>query len=151
MVTAFQQLDRRFEALRPFVQNASRPPRGWIRAIREAMGMTTGQMAKRMKVHQPRVIEMEKGEATGKITVHSLERAAEALGCRLVYVLVPEKPLAETMRRQAERAADKQLTAIEQTMLLESQSVTNKQLRQETRQRLVDELLQKPARLWDEP
>jgi hypothetical protein len=66
-------------------------------------------------------------------------------------VLVPEKPLAETTRRQAERAADKQLTAIEQTMLLESQSVTNKQLRQETRQRLVDELLQKPARLWDEP
>jgi len=103
MVTAFQQLDRRFGALRPFVQTASRPPRGWIRAIREAMGMTTGQMAKRMKVHQPRVIEMEKGEATSKITVHSLERAAEALGCRLVYVFVPERPLAETMRRQAER------------------------------------------------
>jgi predicted DNA-binding mobile mystery protein A len=151
MVTGYQQLDRRFEALRPFIQGATRPPRGWIRAIREAMGMTTGQMALRMKIHQPRVIEMEKGEATGKITVHSLERAAEALGCRLVYVLVPEKPLGETMRRQAERAAEKQLGAIEQTMLLESQSVTNKQLRQDTRQRLVDQLMEKPARLWDEP
>lgn len=151
MVTGYQQLDRRFEALRPFIQGATRPPRGWIRAIREAMGMTTGQMALRMNIHQPRVIEMEKGEATGKITVHSLERAAEALGCRLVYVLVPEKPLGETMRRQAERAAEKQLGAIEQTMLLESQSVTNKQLRQDTRQRLVDQLMEKPARLWDEP
>ncbi len=150
MVTAHEQLDRRFEALKPLIKSATRPPRGWIRAIREAMGMTTGQMAKRMKVHQPRIIEMEKGEATGKITVHSLERAAEALGCRLIYVLVPEKPLTETMRGQAERAAERQLAIVEQTMLLEAQSVTNKQLRRETKQRLVEELLQKPARLWNE-
>jgi predicted DNA-binding mobile mystery protein A len=151
MVTAYQQLDKRFEGLRPFVQGAARPPRGWIRAIREAMGMTTGQFAKRMRVHQPRVIELEKGEATGKITVHSLERAAEALGCRVVYVLVPERPLSETMRRQAERVADRQIAAVEQTMLLEAQVATDKAARQESRERLVDQLLQKPARLWDAP
>lgn len=114
------------------------------------MGMTTGQFAKRMRVHQPRVIEIEKGEADGKITVHSLERAAEALGCRLVYVLIPEKPLAETLRHQAEHIADKKLAAVEQTMLLEAQSVTDKQLRREAKQRLVDQLLQRPARLWGE-
>lgn len=150
MVTAYQQLDKRFEALRPLVHSAVRPSRGWIRAIREAMGMTTGQFAKRLHVQQPRVIELEKGEASGKITVHSLERAAEALGCRLIYVLVPEKPLADTIRRQAERVADRQLSAVEQTMLLEAQSVTDKKLRDDTKKRLVEELLQKSARLWDE-
>ena len=150
MATAQQQLDKRFEALRPFVKGTARPPRGWIRAIREAMGMTTGQFARRMRVHQPRIIELEKGEATGKITVQSLERAAEALGCRLVYVLVPERPLGETMRRQAEQAADKELAAVEQTMLLEAQTVTSRQARHEARGRLIDQLLQKPARLWDE-
>jgi predicted DNA-binding mobile mystery protein A len=151
MVTPYQQLDKRFETLRPFLQSASRPPRGWIKAIREAMGMTTGQFAKRIGVHQPRVIEMEKGEVSGKITVHSLERAAEALGCRLVYILVPEQPLAEAMHRQAERVSDQKLAAVEQTMLLEAQSVTDEQLRQEAKQRLIDQLMQKPARLWDEP
>jgi len=150
MVAAYQQLDKRFEELRPFVKGAARPPRGWIRAIREAMGMTTGQFAKRMRVHQPRVIELELGEASGKITVHSLERAAEALGCRVVYVLVPDRPLSEIMRRQAERKADQQIGAVEQTMLLEAQTVTDKEIRQETRDRLVDQLLRKPARLWDE-
>ncbi|HWD26911.1 MAG TPA: mobile mystery protein A [Rhizomicrobium sp.] len=150
MITAYQQLDKRFETLKPLAKSAVRPSRGWVRAIREAMGMTTGQFAKRMRVHQPRVIELEKGEASGKITVQSLERAAQALGCRLVYVLVPEKPLGETMRRQAERAADRQLAAVAQTMLLEAQTVTDKEVRQEARERLVDQLLQKPARLWDE-
>ena len=148
MVTAHQQLDKRFDALRPLVRGVSRPPRGWICAIREAMGMTTGQFAKRMRVHQPQVIEIEKGEASGRITVHSLERAAEALGCRLVYVLIPEKPLGETLRQQAQRMAEKQMAAVEQTMLLEAQSVTNKHLREEAKQRLVDQLLQKPSRLW---
>ena len=49
-----------------------------------------------MKVHQPRIVELEKAEAKGNITMQSLERAAEALGCRVVYALVPLKPLTVT-------------------------------------------------------
>ena len=68
--------------------------------------MTSGQLAKRLGVQQPRVIELERGEVSGNITVRSLERAAEALGCELVYVLVPEKPLANTIREKAVFFAD---------------------------------------------
>ena len=122
-----------------------------MRAIREALGMTTGQLAKRLGVQQPRVIELERGEASGKITVQSLERAAEALGCRLVYVLVPEKRLADTIRERASLVAERHLAAVEQTMLLEGQAVTNMSQRKESHRRLVEELLRRPARLWDEP
>ena len=69
MVTAYEQLDKRFAKLKPLTNEAARPSRGWIRAIREALGMTTGQLAKRLGVHQPRVIELERGEATGNCTV----------------------------------------------------------------------------------
>ena len=62
--------------------------------------MTTGQLAKRLGVHEPRVIELERGEASGNITIKSLERAAEALGCRLVYALIPEEPLTDTIRKR---------------------------------------------------
>jgi predicted DNA-binding mobile mystery protein A len=149
MVTAYEQLDKRFSKLRPLAQVA-RPSRGWIRAIREALGMTTAQLANRLGVHQPRVIELERGEATGNITVKSLERAAEALGCRLVYTLVPEKPLADTIRQRASLIAERQLASVEQTMRLEAQGVTDKKQHAEAHQQLVEKLLRRLARLWDE-
>lgn len=151
MVTSYEQLDRRFDELKPFVEVAARPSRGWVRALREALGMTTGQLAKRLGVQQPRVIELERGEASGNITVQSLERAAEALGCRLVYALIPEKPLADTIRQRASLVADRQLASVDQTMRLEAQGVTDKARQREAYQRLVADLLRRPARLWDEP
>jgi len=149
MVTASSQLDKRFSELGPLAR-AGRPSRGWIRAIREALGMTTGQMAKRLGVQQPRVVELERGEANGNITVKSLERAAEALGCRFVYVLVPEKPLADTIRQKAALVAERQFASVEQTMRLEAQEVTDKKQRAEAYESLVERLLRNPARLWDE-
>jgi predicted DNA-binding mobile mystery protein A len=151
MVAASDQLDRRFAELKPLARAAARPARGWIRAIREALGMTTGQLAKRMNARQPRIIELERGEVSGNITVQSLERAAEALGCRFVYALVPVKPLSETVQERAAQVAEKQLASVEQTMRLEAQGVNDKKLRQEARQHLIQELLRRPARLWDEP
>ncbi len=150
MVAAYEQLDRRFSQLKTLAMS-TRPSRGWIRAIREALGMTTAQMAKRLGVKQPRVIELEHAEANGNITVKSLERAAEALGCRLVYILVPEKPLADTIRQRATRLAEKQLASVEQSMRLEAQGVSDKKQRAEALHKLVERLLRRPARLWDEP
>lgn len=149
MTTATTQLDRRFDDLRALAPHAARPARGWIRAIREALGMTTAQLARRMDVKQPRVVELEKAEVAGALTLQSLERAAEALGCRLVYVLVPHHPLEETLRARATAAAESHLKAIEQSMRLEAQGVDEKAARQRTRKKLIEEMLQKPARLWD--
>jgi predicted DNA-binding mobile mystery protein A len=149
MVTPAQQLDKRFEKLEPLARIA-RPSRGWIRAIREALGMTTAQLAQRIGVKQPRIIELEHSEAGGNITVKSLERAAEALGCRLVYALVPVKPLTDTVRQRAQIVADRQLASVEQTMRLEAQEVTDETRRREAHQVLIEGLLRRPARLWDE-
>jgi predicted DNA-binding mobile mystery protein A len=151
MVSPYQQLDKRFAKLKPLATEAIRPTRGWIRAIRTALGMTTGQLARRMGVAQPRIIEIERGVADGNITLKTLQRAAEALGCRLVYVLVPEHPLEDTLRERASLIADQQLASVEQTMRLEAQEVHDAQQREQTRRRLADELLTRPARLWDEP
>jgi predicted DNA-binding mobile mystery protein A len=149
MATASEQLDKRLTELRPLAE-AVRPPRGWVRAIREALGMTTGQLGKRMKVHQPRIVELEKAESKGNITMQSLERAAEALGCRMVYALVPLKPLTTTLEERALQVAERQLSSVEQTMRLEAQGVDDEEQRKRTRQRLADELLRRPARLWDD-
>jgi len=149
MKEALRHLDQRFEELRPLLR-AKGPPKGWVRAIRNALGMTATQLGKRMGVPQSRIAELEKAEIFGKTTLNSLERAAEALGCRVVYALIPEKPLTERVEDRAAVLADRQLAEVEQSMSLEDQSVSNSKARHEMRQKLIKELLQKPARLWDE-
>jgi hypothetical protein len=67
----------------------------------------------------------------------------------VIYVLYPEQPLSQTLQNRAEKIADQQLRAVEQTMRLEDQTVADSELRHDTRARLLDELLKRPARLWD--
>jgi predicted DNA-binding mobile mystery protein A len=149
MKDAIRHLDQRFVALRPLAKS-QRPPKGWLRAVRDALGMTTAQLARRMGVSQPRITELEQAEVSGNVTLHSLQRAAEALGCRLVYAFVPEKPLADTIRERAEVVAQQRLAAVEHTMRLEDQAVKDKNARNNLRRQFVDDLLRHPARLWDE-
>ena len=150
MTSAIDQLDRKLAVLRPFFSTV-RPQHGWVRAIRTALGMTTAQLARRLGVSQPRIVEIEKAETERSITLKTLERTAEALGCRVVYVLIPEKPFNERLRARALDAADRHLRSVEHTMSLEDQSVSDRKVRDRARQQLADELLRKPSRLWDEP
>jgi predicted DNA-binding mobile mystery protein A len=149
MKDAIRHLDRRFKGLRP-LSRSPRPTKGWLRAIRDALGMTSAQLAERLGVSQPRIIELEKSEAAGTVTLNTLQRAAEALGCRLVYALIPEKPLEETVRERANQLAQRRLTAVQQTMRLEDQAVRSKKANDDVRRQFVDMLLEHPARLWAE-
>lgn len=92
---------------------------------------------------------LEKSEVSSTVTLQTLQRAAEALGCRFVYALVPEKPLAETVRQRADLVAQRQLAAVEHSMRLEDQSVKSKTAAKELHRQFIEELLRHPARLWD--
>lgn len=147
--SARKQLDKRLNALKN-PDTLARPPRGWIRAIREALGMTGAQLGKRLGVSQPTVIGYEKAETSGSITLNSLERAAHALDCRLVYALVPRKPLEELAQDRARLVATKRLREISHSMALEDQRVEDSDEREHL-ERLVRQLLEGPgSALWEE-
>jgi predicted DNA-binding mobile mystery protein A len=148
MVTHHQQLDQHIASLLPLA-DMQRPARGWVRAIRNTLGMTTKQLAARMGVSQPRIVKLEQAEVDRSITLESLQRAAEALGCRVVYALIPDRPLGETLNQRAQQIAEQQLAAVDQTMRLEEQSVTSSKAQDDLRQRLIADALRRPARLWD--
>ena len=147
--SARKQLDKRLNILRKS-EALARPPRGWIKAIRNALGMTTAQMGHRLGVSQPRVVAIEKAEVTGAITLATLERAARALDCRLVYGLVPNQPLQTLAGERAATLAGKLLQTTRHNMALEAQSVDaadeQEQLRALSR-RLLD---QSGSVLWEE-
>jgi predicted DNA-binding mobile mystery protein A len=151
MSLAAQQLDRRFHEIREALRSAQRPPRGWVKAIREALGMTTAQLGERMGVAQPRVAELEKRETARAVTLRSLERAAEALDCQLVYILVPNGSLEERINARADVVAELHLSAVDHTMRLEKQGVTDIQRREAMKKKIIAMLLERPARLWQTP
>lgn len=146
---ARKQLDKRLNLLQN-IDFLARPPRGWIKAIREALGMTTAQLAKRLGVSQPRVLAIEKAEVSGSIKLESLQRAARALDCRLVYALVPRNSLESLVEDRARKLAKKCLRATSHSMALEDQRVDEAD-EKEHLERLVQKLLNQPgSALWED-
>lgn len=139
------------ELVQPFWRLAGAPaPRGgWVRAIREALGMSAKQLGARVRVTRQTIENLERSEAQGKITLDSLNRLASALGCRVVYALVPEKPLSGMQHERARAVADGLLKTASHSMKLEAQSVSEKEQRRQ-RDRMVETLLHgNPKKLWD--
>lgn len=146
---ARRQLDRRLTPLRD-TQSLARPPRGWIKAIREALGMTTKQLGLRLGVSQPRVINIEKAETSGAITLDTLQRAANAMDCKLVYAFVPRRPLEELVAERAEKCARTILDATSHTMALEDQRA-DADTEAEQLKKLIRELTEKSgSALWED-
>lgn len=141
------QLDKQLARWR-MPARPSMPRAGWLRAIRHALGMSTGQFASRLGISQPRVLKLEKAEVDGSVTLASLRKAAEALGCEFVYAVVPREPLATMISKQADRVARAELKSVSHSMALEKQrtgkAVESQQLKA-LRQRL---LTGSRRRLW---
>ena len=139
------ELDNPFELIKK-----PTPKAGWIRIIRQALGMTSYKLAKRVGCAQANIISLEKSEKAGTITMNSLEQTAKAMNCRLVYFLVPEKSLIQIIEDQARIIAKKKLKAVSHSMALEKQALTSKQAKNQE-DALVKELLEGPLKyLWDE-
>lgn len=147
---ARKQLERRLAPLRKAPEFA-RPARGWVKAIREALGMTAAQLGARIGVSQSRIARIERDEAEDAVTLATLRRVAEGMDCTLVYALVPNEPLDEMLKARARAQADLQLKRTHHSMRLENQALDKGDLEQE-RERLARHILAgDPRRLWDSP
>ena len=128
-----------------------RPPAGWLRAIREALGMTSAVLADRLEITASGVRKLEHAEAIDAITVGTLRRVAEALDCDLQYALVPRRPLRDMRWRQAMRLAQQWQQRAGRTMALEAQPIgTPSASTQERLEAMAKEILRTSGtRLWD--
>lgn len=119
---ARDRLDQKVQAMKP-VDRFAVPPKGWIRAIRDAIGMTGPQLGHRLGMTAQGVVSLEKSEAHGKIQLSTLRRAAEAMDCILVYALIPKTSLKEMVDRRARELALQALKRVSHSMALEDQRV----------------------------
>ena len=132
---ARRQIDQRTALLQTVPSEVfARPRAGWVRAVRDALGMSTRDMAARLGVTSMSVSKFEASERAGTIGLDTLTRAADALGCDVVYALVPRVPLEQQVRLRANAVARAELGPVATTMALEDQSVDT-----QTTQSLVED------------
>jgi predicted DNA-binding mobile mystery protein A len=119
-----KQLDRALAPLRS--AKVARPPKGWIRAIREALGLSSAELAERMKANRSLIVQQEKAEADDRITLKSLRAFANALDCDLVYAFVPRAgDLEQLVAARLRAAARTNVLGVEHSMALENQASGN--------------------------
>ncbi|HVA29421.1 MAG TPA: mobile mystery protein A [Candidatus Baltobacteraceae bacterium] len=145
---ARKQLERRLAPLRAMTLVA--PPKGWIRAIRESLGMTARQLAARMGVGPSRIPVIEEAETTGATTLKTLRQAAAAMNCAFVYAFVPIEPLDDILRDRAMQKARKDVARLDHTMRLENQALLKTDLDAERQRRIEHILAGSLGGLWDD-
>jgi predicted DNA-binding mobile mystery protein A len=101
-----------------------RPPMGWLKAVRGALGISSRQLAQIVGTSSSAIIRLEEREPAGKVTLDLLNRAANAMGCKVVYAIVPNddaESLEAIVDSRARIAAKELLKKVEHSMRLEDQ------------------------------
>jgi len=145
---ARQRLDERLTPLKP-EDRFLPPPKGWIKAIREALGMSGLQLANRLHVKPQAVDALERSEAADTIQLSTLRRAAEAMDCRLVYALVPNSSLTGAVNERARKIALRDLGRVAHTMALEAQATGAADIEERVESYIRHELRERDV--WNEP
>ena len=143
-----RQLDR---ALRAFAaaREVERPRDGWLRAVREGLGMSLRQLADRVGVSKTAAQAAERNEASETVQLDTLRKFAEAMECDLVYAIVPRDSLRAIVDRQARRIASERVGRVAESMELEAQGVEPAE-RDRQIERLAEDILGDRRRdFWD--
>jgi predicted DNA-binding mobile mystery protein A len=143
------QLDKRLDSLVPLADSPI-PGTGWIKTLREALGMSAKQLGKRVGIDQSRISRLEKAEADGDLKLSSLKKVAEGLDMKFVYSFVPKERLETMVRDQAKKIALERMAKVNHTMRLEEQELSDEQKEQALEDLIQKILLEEPKDFWDQ-
>ena len=126
------------------------PPTGWIKAIRTAIGMSMQQLGNKLNVSKQGIMDIEKREKDGSITIKSLREIARAMDMQLVYGFVPnDGSLDALIEKRATELATQIVMRTANTMKLEDQANSKKRIETAIRERAAAIKNEMPKMLWD--
>lgn len=123
---------------------------GWIKSIREALGMSTQQLAKRVGIDQSRISRLENAEMEGDLKLSSLKKVADGLNMQFVYGFVPRNSLEDMVLEQARKVAQQRMVRVNHTMRLEDQELTNDEKENSFNDLVQKILIENPRDFWDQ-
>lgn len=132
------------------LKQVAMPPTGWIKAIRTAIGMSMQQLGNKLNVSKQGVMDIEKREKDGSITIKSLREIARAMDMQLVYGFVPnDGSLDALIEKRATELATQIVMRTANTMKLEDQANSKKRIETAIRERAAAIKNEMPKMLWD--
>lgn len=134
------------------VRLSQTPPTGWIKAVRGALGISTRQLARLLGTDHSAIVALEKREAKGRASLEMIQRTARAMGCRLVYAIVPDAPstsLDDILDARARDLASRLLGRVEHSMRLEKQGSSPTDLQARIGKLSFDLKSKMDSRIWD--
>ena len=145
----FQQLNEKIDQLTG-LQHVIVPPIGWIKAIRNGIGMSMEQLGKKLSITKQGVMDIEKREKEGAITIKSMQEIAKAMDMKLVYGFVPnEGDLEQMIETRAIEMAKKIVERTSNTMKLEDQANSKERIEKAIKERASEIINNTPKILWD--
>lgn len=146
---AVSQLDETLSRYRE-LSHAPLPTKGWIKAIRRALGMTAQQLGARAGMSQAAITQIEMSEVRKTATIATMEKIARALDCTFVYGLVPKTTLGQTLTSRITEVARQKVLGSARSMALENQAIPDAQTRKQI-ELLADEIMATlPRYIWDQ-
>ncbi|PCJ25767.1 MAG: DNA-binding protein [Rickettsiales bacterium] len=140
-----KQLEKHLKSL----SNIRLPATGWVKTIRETLGMNVRQLGQRCEVSGERISRIEADELNSKLTMATLEKVAKAMNCKFVYGFVPNGGIKDTIEKQAEFKAKSQLRRVSHSMALEDQKVSDSAMRNQIKILKEDMLQGNIKRIWE--
>ncbi|MBN1951133.1 MAG: mobile mystery protein A [Bacteroidales bacterium] len=142
-----EQLDKKLEPLKVWAKSGLHEL-GWIKTIREALGMSTSDLARQVGIDQSRISRLENAEVDGNIKLSSLQKIADALDMDFVYGFVPKTTLNDMVRGQAKKLAIQKMQRLDHTMRLEMQELSDDE-KQKALADMIDKILiDEPKDFW---
>ena len=145
----FQQLNEKMLQLSG-MQHIIVPPIGWIKAIRNGIGMSMEQLGKKLSITKQGVMDIEKREKEGAITIKSMHEIAKAIDMQFVYGFVPDAgSLDQMIEMRALEMATKIVERTSTTMKLEDQANSKERIKKAIKERAAEIISKTPKILWD--
>lgn len=145
----FQQLNEKINQLNG-LQHVIIPPIGWIKALRNGIGMSMEQLGKKLSITKQGVMDIEKREKEGAITIKSMKEIAMAMDMQFVYGFIPNAgSLEQMLETRAIEIATKIVERTSTTMKLEDQANSRKRIEKAIKERASEIINKTPKILWD--
>jgi ribosome-binding protein aMBF1 (putative translation factor) len=65
------------------------PTQDLLRAVRQALGIPMKEIARELKMNRSVIFRLERSQERGTISILGIGRVAEAMGCKVVYAIIP--------------------------------------------------------------
>jgi predicted DNA-binding mobile mystery protein A len=126
------------------------PSTGWIKAIRNTLGMSLQQLGNKLSITKQSAQDIERREKEGSITIKALKEVANAMDMQLVYGFVPKDgSLDALIDRKAKELATQIVLRTSHTMKLEDQENSKKRIKKAIEERAATIKNEMPKFLWD--